>query len=180
MWLSGPPVFAERSLQVGQLIKQFPNTFIQPYVSMHVFQKHYQEIRHEKLALTQLRKLACVLRHHSSRFCVSYNSQAKQWFVVRFTAKTWAHLGFNVVGNGSVQAHFPLCGLCLVTSRTCMISVLRHMLMSCMIGEGFQGLFAVGAFLEQPYGNKICHSRVSTFCRRLHPKSSAPYHEFPS
>jgi len=30
---------------------------------------------------------------------------------------------------------------------------------------GFQGLFAVGAFLEWPYGGKDCHSRVSTFCR---------------
>merc|ERR1711988_1732984 len=38
-------------------------------------------------------------------------------------------------------------------------------LLAILANVGFQGLFVVGAFLEQPYGNKICHSRVSTFCR---------------
>jgi len=44
------------------------------------------------------------------------------------------------------------------------IEVFGFLLMA-LANIGFQGLFAVGAFLEQPYGNKICHSRVSTFCR---------------
>jgi len=38
-------------------------------------------------------------------------------------------------------------------------------LLALLANIGFQGLFAVGSFLEQPYGNKICHSRVSSFCR---------------
>merc|ERR1711939_1250218 len=39
----------------------------------------------------------------------------------------------------------------------CMLALLANI--------GFQGLFLVGAFLEQPYGDRSCHARVSQFCR---------------
>jgi len=39
----------------------------------------------------------------------------------------------------------------------CLLAILANM--------GFQGLFTVGAILEQPYGHRINHSRVSSFCR---------------